>query len=110
MPNMIEERRAHKSVAINNKLFVVGGSPRSTCEVFDSTCDNFVLLKQPPVSFRRHLVSPTAVISIGSKLAVFDNQIEDLLFYHVENDEWSEESYDVTKSICLFSCVKVAQM
>ena len=111
IPNMIEERHSHKSVAIKNKLFVVGGSPRRTCEVYDSTCDNFVLLKQLPVHFQTYLGSPGKVISIGSKLFVFGStQPKDVLVYDVENDEWKKESFGVKHGLSRFCCVKVPQL
>ena len=49
MPNMIEGRFRHGSVAIKNKLFVIGsldGKGSNSCEVFDSNCNKFVLLKR----------------------------------------------------------------
>ena len=90
MPGMIEKRCRHKSVAIKNKLFVVGGMENTTCEVFDATCNRFVLLKSPPVSFLRSLCEPAEVISIGSKLVVFCD--ENILIYDTAQSEWSEKS------------------
>ena len=48
MPNMIERRHHHRSVAIKNKLFIIGGHKVSSVEVFHSVCNKFVLLKFPP--------------------------------------------------------------
>ena len=42
MPNMLERRNCHKSIAIKNKLFVIGSSNTTTVEVFDSCCGKFV--------------------------------------------------------------------
>ena len=110
MPNMIEARYHHKSVAIKNKLFVVGGLCK-TCEVFDSTCNKFVLLKPLPAAFQTYLILPAEVISIGRKLVVHDSiQPKDVLFYDVENDEWTKVSFDVKTSLSWFDCVKVSQM
>ena len=111
MPYMIEDRSHHKSVAVKNKLFVVGGLLKTTCEVFDSTCNKFVLLKQLPESFQRHLNLPANVFSIGSKLVVLDNvQSKDVLFYYVENDEWTKESFEISTNLPWFGCVKVPQI
>ena len=93
MPNMIEKRYRHKSVAIKNKLFVVGGMANTTCEVFDSICDRFVLLKTP-TSFLGSLREPAEVISIGSKLVVFCE--ENILIYDTAQYEWSEKSCSYT--------------
>ena len=43
MPNMIERRCRHNSVAVKNKLYAIGGSLSPNCEVFDSTSNKFVL-------------------------------------------------------------------
>ena len=48
IPNMIETRFVHKSVAIRNKLYIVGGWTTRSCEVFDSCCNKFVLVKPHP--------------------------------------------------------------
>lgn len=45
LPCMIEKRRYHASVTISNKLFVVGGYRKSTCEVFDSFARRFCYIK-----------------------------------------------------------------
>ena len=110
MPNMIEGRSDHKSFAIKNKLFAVGSWNKTTCEVFESTCNKFVLLKPLPVSFQRCLLFPAEVISIGSKLVVFDGILRNVLFYDVENNEWTKELFDVNNSLSWFGCVKVPQI
>ena len=110
MPNMIERRAGHKSVAIRSKLFVVGELDIN-CEVFDSTCKQFVYIKKlPPRSFLRfEKKCPTEIVSIGSQIAVFAPDRE-ILFYDVDNDEWSEKSCDATKDLELFACSKVRQV
>ena len=47
MPDMINRRGFHKSVSVKNKLFLFAGDRTKTCEVYDSTCKKFVLLKPP---------------------------------------------------------------
>ena len=116
MPSMIERRNNHKFVAITNKLCVVRGG-NTTCEVFDSTCNKFVLIKPPQLYFQEYLNIPAEVISIGSKLLLFCDRIDryskSILFYDVDNDEWSEESWkarrNTNKYLSNFSCVKVSQ-
>ena len=110
MPNMVESRTCHKSVAIKNKLFVVGGCERKTCEVFDSISNKFILLKSPEVSFRKNLDVPAEVVSIGSKLLVFCDSSKSILFYDVDTGVWSEESWKAKKCLSKFSCIKVPQL
>ena len=106
MPNMIRGRHRHKSVAIKNKLFLIGGTT-PTCEVYDSTLNKFVLLKAPPEYYKDYLCGPAEFISIGRKLVLISND-RHILFYNFENDEWLEKSFEVTKNIMEFCCANVA--
>ena len=108
MPNMIEGRFYHKSVAVKNKLFVVGGIRSTSCEVYDSTCEKFVLLRQPPASFTKYLSIPGEFITIGSNLAVFRHG-GNCLLYDFVNNEWSDKTCEVTKDISWYSCAKLPQ-
>ena len=108
---MIYTRYLHKSVVMKNKLFVVGGSGETaSCEVLDSTCNKFVLLKPPPESFKGHFYSPAEVISIRGKLVVFGNDKNAILFYDAENDEWIKEHSELTSHLVGFCCAKVPQL
>ena len=110
MPNMINIRSLHKSVAVKNKLFLFGGDRTKTCEVYDSTCKKFVLLKPPDDCLLNYNVTrPDAVISIGNKLAIFRSKKSLCLIYDIENDTWSEEPCGVTTSLSNFSCAKISQ-
>ena len=106
MPNMIEKREYHKSAAIKNKLFVVGGRWTATCEVFDSTCSKFVLLKPPSVLHKIFLYIPAKVVTIGSNVVVFCDK-GTVLFYDSKTFQWSGEWCEETKGIQNFSCAKV---
>ena len=108
MPNMIESRYDHKSVAVKNKLFVVGGERSRNSEVFDSTCNKFVSLKPPPESFIKYLRCPAEVISIGNRLVVF-LETGTILLYDFVNNEWSLKPCEVTKNIERYSCAKLPQ-
>ena len=109
MPDMIEERFQHSSVAIKNKLFVLGGF-KITFEVFDSITNKFVLLKPPSKLLIYFLNNLAEVISIGSKLVVFHDEKNSILLYDVTNDEWSEKSCEITNNISRYCCVKAPQM
>ena len=107
MPNMVKERYGHKSVAVKNKLFVIGGLCTNNCEVFDLTTNEFTLLKQPSSIF---LHGPIEVITIGSKIFVFRKcslSKGSLKVYDFETNEWSMKTCGATKDKALFSCVKI---
>ena len=105
LPDMIERRHYHKSVAVKNKLFLVGGVVnKNTCEVFNSTTNKFCLLKKPERLFESS--SLTEVISIGTKLNIFCNKGH-VIVYDIDNDEWSEKTCETTKNLLLFFCVKL---
>ena len=113
LPNMIKRRFGHSSVAINNKLFVVGsfrGNQSETCEVFDSTCKKFVFLKQKPNLSTFKFVGCVETFSIGSKLIRPRNESATFICYDVENEEWSVEPFEVAFGTKGFSCTVVPKM
>ena len=113
MPKMIIRRENHKSVAIKNKLFVVGGCSRDggkTCEVFDSTCNMFLLLKPNLASVGFYFSYLSEVIALGSKLVVFSNYNKNILCYDLEFDKWSEIPFEVTYYLKGFHCAKLPQL
>ena len=63
MPGMVNGRSNHNSVAIKNKLFVIGGSAK-TCEVFDSNSRQFALLKPPSNYILEYLEHPSGATTI----------------------------------------------
>ena len=46
-------------------------------------------------------------MSIGNRVVVFQEARSSIICYHVDKDEWSEESCKVTKNLDEFTCVKV---
>ena len=98
MPNMIERRENHKSVAIKNKLFVVGGLNTPTFEVFDSTCNKFVLLK-PLNQYNRHLKTLVEVVLIGTRLVLYSEDKNTVLFYDVKNEVWSPNKLKIKTNL-----------
>ena len=105
---MIEGRECHKSVALKNKQYVVGGNPEN-CEVYDSFSDKFAPLELSQKYIIDYLSRPKSVISIGSKLALFEDCGKIFLFYNVETGEWSEETWGVTNNLENICCAKVPQ-
>ena len=107
MPSMIKRRYYHKSVAIKNKLFLVGGVLDCNIEVFDSHCNKFVLLRCPnDLSYTKI----ADVASFANKVLIFSNKKGLVIRYDVENDVWSEKRCKSTKRIEYFSCVKVQKL
>ena len=108
MPNMIEGRWSHCSVAIKNKLYVVGGY-KATFEVYDSYSEKFSSIKYPSFRFENYLANRVLAISFGSKLAFFNclrNKCFSILF-DIESEVWSEEPCGVIKNISRYSGAKL---
>ena len=105
MPNMINERFCHKSVAVKNKLFLIGGMFTNNCEVFDSNTKTYTLLKQPTLASGFILYHPTEVITVGNKLFIFKNDSCGKT-YDFKNKKWSVKTCEVTKNIRCFSLLK----
>ena len=110
LPKMIYRRYKHHSVAVRNKLFVIGGGRTSTCEVYDSTCTKFIALKPPPITNRVHLIRPIAAVMIGTKFVVFNKKTSKLLCYDVESNKWSVKYCELLQDLEKFSCVKMPQL
>ena len=108
MPNMINRRSSHKSVAIKNKLFIVGGNT-TTCEVYDSNCGKFNLLKLVKDSFTGYFDYPIKVLSVENKIFVFKELKKNVLLYDVEKNDWSKEPCSLIQNLDDYSCVKVPQ-
>ena len=86
MRNMIKDRCGHSSIAVKNKLFVLGsydGKGSESCEVFDSNCKNFVMIKRFPSTFKFNL-SLAETFSIGNKLVTVGNYSSTVLYYDVK--------------------------
>ena len=101
MPNMINSKSSHSLVTIKNKLFVIGCG-RDSSEVFDSVNKRFVVLKSPYSPFDLN-----KAMSIGKKIIIFKNNSSLVIFYDVDEDEWSKESCKGTKNLKDFSCAKL---
>ena len=107
MPNMINSRHCHSLVAVRNKLFVFGGWRTETCEVLDSSVNRFVLLKPP--SSLRGFEDISGAISVGSRILIFKNNSAGLISFDFVENEWKEESFEVTKDIIWYFSLKLAK-
>ena len=94
-------------------MFIVEGGRTKICEVYDSTCKKFVLLKSAGSRLINYIdydvLYPEAAISIGSKIYVFKARKSACLIYDIENDTWSEELCNVSRNRSNFNCVKLPQ-
>ena len=97
MPNMTERRKFHSLVARKNKLFVFGGLDTNTFEVFDTFTERFVAVRFPEIFFEV-FESPVAA-AIGSKIFVFGAETSMVACYDVNENEWSENTCQLTKHI-----------
>ena len=108
---MIEGRYRHSSVAIRNKLFIFGsyvGKVSKSCEVFDSSCKKFVMLKLFPSTLTFDLsFAANTTFSIGNKIVIISYNSSTALCYDVEKDEWSKEIFNLTKDRSFFGCTLV---
>ena len=100
MPNMISGKSHHSLVVARSKLFVIAHVPL-TCEVFDSICRKFIVLKSPPI------VHQNKAISFGNKILIVHNKTQCIAWYDVEEDKWSEELSKAAKRRGSFSCLKL---
>ena len=106
MPNMIERRQGHSSVAVKNKLYVIGNyfhNLKAVCEVFDSVFNKFVALKNIPKKFVDSQFDSTETFSIGRKLIIIKSNSRAALIYDELKDEWSKEKFLDKK--CLITVV-----
>ena len=103
MPNMIHGKSHHSLVVVRNKLFVIHSHRTNECEVFDNVCKKFV-----PFNFTEvNDFKLVKAVSVQNKIVCFQNGRPFIVYYDVENDEWHEDSYDVTKNLYSCSFVKV---
>ena len=108
MPSMINESCGHDIIAISNKLFAIGcGQNRTFCEVYDTISGRFVVLNMLPRLFGGTYCTST---SIGKKVMVFINRSKKVAIYDVDKNEWSAESFKVTKNTSDFHCLKIPSL
>ena len=113
LPNMIERRIFHSSVAYKNKLFVFGsafGEGENSCEFYDSTCKKFVFLKHKSNSLKLSFTDIFETFCIGSKFIILRGDSAAAICYDVEKDEWSEEQLRATQNIICLGCTVVPKM
>ena len=113
MPNMNERRFNHSSVAVKNKLFVIGyctGSASERCEVFDSAFKQFVFLKPKPDTLTFRLFKMVGSVSIGNRIITLGNKSTTALCYDIDKNEWTEEPFQATKDTSGNGCVLIPRL
>ena len=108
MPSMVHSRYDHQLFAVGNRLFATGGNTL-TCEVYDSVCKRFTALKLPP-DFVRLEFNTSCSFLMGRKIFVFHTAgYPKVVSYHVDEEKWSEESFEITKDLEPYNCMKMQQ-
>ena len=109
LPDMIEERSLHAAVSMANKMFVIGRSYTTTCDIFDSYSGNFTYIKT--MNLPTKFVSPYRAVCIGQNIVVLSTKRTKqfgtkLIIYDVNSNQWSEKEWSFLKNLIDFSCVK----
>ena len=92
-------------IAISNKLFAISFLRMYYCEVYDSVCKTFVALKSEFAFFNGH-----QALSVGRTILIFKELSKGVSIYDVDKNEWSEESFKVTKNTWKFHCLKIPSL
>ena len=100
--SMINPRCCHQSVAVGNKLFVIGGGT-DTCEVYDSTCKKFVALKKPASVGKAFFQKPPSAVTIENNIIFFGVFTSNILCYDVKKKEWCQKSCEVADTFEYFN-------
>ena len=104
---MIEIRFNHAAVSMGNKMFVIGGSYTTSCEVFDSYSRKFTKIISEIKDF--DVVSTDfKAFSIGNNIVVFQvTYTETVVYlYDIDKKKWSIVQCDFTKNMIESSYVK----
>ena len=106
--DMNEGRYKHASVSMGNKMFVIGGYRKSTCEKFDSYSRKFSYIKT--CSDFSNDMGYFQAVCIDNRIVVFGkvrgkNQTK-VFTYNDDTDEWKLIDCSFVQNKSGFSCVK----
>ena len=98
MPDLLEKKVGHGSVAMGNKFYVIGVFEPLSCEVFDKVSRKFARIKQlpPPLSWNW-----LKVFRVQNEIVVkFDTieKREHVFVYDTITDKWTSMCVDIFKS------------
>lgn len=110
LPDMIEIRHVHASISTGNKLFVIGGYEKSTCETFDSYSRKFSYIK---TYAEFNSMSDFQAVCVRNQIIIFcenSNKCKTKMFtYNVETSEWKLIDCKYLENKCGCSYVKYHQ-
>ena len=93
---------------MGNKLFVIGGYCKTSCEVFDCFSRKFSNVYKTQI--KTIIPFNSNAICIGDKIVVFCEQIKHsgtkVFIYDVVNEVWSEKKIEVVNNLVESSYVK----
>ena len=107
LPDMVEKKSDHASVSMGNKMFVIGGHKKSSCEQFDSFSRKFTLLRS--FSNLSTIVSYCKAVCIGDYIIIFfglDCNETKQYMYDVDKQRWSSVDFSFCKNLFGSACVK----
>ena len=108
LPDINDKRRNHAAVSMGNKLFVIGGSRISSCEVFDSWSRIFTNInsEMKVSALERNIFK---AFCVGSNIVVFHHSesLKSVIYvYDVNELSWSTVDCSYTKNYFVPSCIK----
>ena len=112
LSDMNEERCQHALVSMGNKMFVIGGYKKSTCEFFDSLSRKFCFLKTssyftPNMRYFQAMCIDNRIVIFGEVFSKILGSIRKKVFtYNDETSEWKLIDISFLKYKTGLSCVK----
>ena len=101
MPDLIEGRESHGSLAMGDKLYVIGGAYAQSCEVFNYISNKFTLFKPMLGEYNDLNVYKYSFFRIKDKIIVKydteDKEEDNVYIYDTKEDRWSSTSVDYFK-------------
>ena len=114
--DMIQSRVDHSSVTIANKLFVIDGDYKNSCEVLDGVTNKFVFIK---CLNRSNFVNKIEAVSIGYKIYVFRetkdankgkyNRSDMFVYYYNKEKNALNLENDLNFECKVVSCAKMSK-
>ena len=105
---MNEKRCDHASVSMGNKMFVIGGCVKSTCEIFDSCSRKFSYIKT--CSDFTNDMGYFEAVCINNRIVIFEKHYyknhTKVFTYNDYKNEWKLIDCSFVKNKSDFSCVK----
>ena len=95
MPDLLKGRVGHGSVAMGNKLYIVGGLGTQRCEVFDYVSKMFTQIKPMPLRYVVFHKLRVSFFRVKDKIIVKNDlgeeEEDNIYIYDTKKDNWSTE-------------------